>query len=279
MCKNGRYDTVPLPKLRVGDGMKCDLNGQVAIVTGAAGAIGQAIAARLADNDATVVVADIDAEGARSVASRLRNAVAATADITDMSSFASTVEETASRFGHIDILVNNAGINSTDHRVCIDEFAPEVWDEIVRVDLDGLFKATRAALPAMIMYGNGGRVVNIASVVGMAAMRLQSPFNAAKAGVIHLTRAMALELGPKGILANAVAPGSVISEPTRRLFYGEDGTMSDRVREFMAHIGMSRPARPSEIAEAVLFLCSPHSSYINGQVLAVDGGWSTGFRM
>ena len=117
LCKNGQYDTVPLPKLRVGDGMKCDLKGQVAIVTGAAGAIGQAIAARLSDNGATVVVADIDAEGAESVASRLQNAVAATSDITDLSSLASTVEETTGRFGSIDILVNNAGINSTDHRV------------------------------------------------------------------------------------------------------------------------------------------------------------------
>ncbi len=259
--------------------MKCDLSGRVAIVTGAAGSIGKAIATRLAESGASVVVSDINGSGARSVAAQLKNALAATTDITVLSSVEATVNQTLERFGHIDILINNAGKNSVDHRVSIDRFNPDVWDDIVRLDLDGLFKATRAILPPMVEAGNGGRIVNIASVVGLAAMRLQSPFNAAKAGVAHLTRAMALELGPKGILTNAVAPGSVISEPTRRLFYSEDGSMSEHAAEFMRHITMARPGRPEEIAEAVLFLCSPHASYINGQILAVDGGWSTGFRM
>lgn len=259
--------------------MKCDLTGHVAIVTGAAGAIGEAIATRLSENGAAVVISDINGAGARSVARRLPNAVAITTDITNLASVNSAVSQTMERFGRIDILVNNAGINSTDHRVSIVEFDHDAWDEIIRVDLDGLYKVTRATLPHMVAADRGGRVVNIASVVGMAAMRMQCPFNAAKAGVIHLTRAMALELGPTGILTNAVAPGSVISEPTRRLFYEADGSMSGRVADFMRHVTMARPGQPEEIAEAVLFLCSPHASYINGQVLAVDGGWSTGFRM
>ncbi len=259
--------------------MKCNLGGRVAIVTGAAGAIGQSIALRLAENGAAVVVADIDYEGAQTVAAQLPGALATATDITDRASVEATVKQSIERLGRIDILVNNAGRNSIGHRVSIDRFDSRIWDEIIRLDLDGLYNMTRAALPPMVAAGNGGRVVNIASVVGLAAMRMQSPFNAAKAGVIHLTRAMALELGPVGILTNAVAPGSVLTEATKQLFYGEDGSMSAQAGAFMRHIAMARPGRPEEIAEAVLFLCAPAASYVNGQVLAVDGGWSAGFRM
>jgi 3-oxoacyl-[acyl-carrier protein] reductase/2-deoxy-D-gluconate 3-dehydrogenase len=188
------------------------------------------------------------------------------------------VAEAVDRHGRIDILVNNAGVNTLDHRVDIDEFPQEEWDRILGIDLDGLFDMSRAALPAMLRSG-GGRVVNIASVVGLAAMRLQSPFVAAKAGVIHLTRAMALELASKGILVNAIAPGSVLTDLTRELFYGQSGQFSMRTREFMAHVPLGRPGEPGEIAEAALFLVSPEASYINGQVLAVDGGWTSGFMM
>ena len=259
--------------------MKCNLGGRVAIVTGAAGAIGQSIALRLSENGAAVVVADIDYEGAQTVAARLPGALATATDITDRASVEATVRQSIDRLGRIDILVNNAGRNSIGHRVSIDRFDSRIWDEIIRLDLDGLYNMTRAALPPMVAAGNGGRVVNIASVVGLAAMRMQSPFNAAKAGVIHLTRAMALELGPVGILTNAVAPGSVLTDATKQLFYGEDGFMSAQAGAFMRHIAMARPGRPEEIAEAVLFLCAPAASYVNGQVLAVDGGWSAGFGM
>jgi 3-oxoacyl-[acyl-carrier protein] reductase/2-deoxy-D-gluconate 3-dehydrogenase len=110
-------------------------------------------------------------------------------------------------------------------------------------------------------------------------MRLQSAFVAAKAGVIHLTRSMALELGPKGVAVNAIAPGSIMTEGTRQLFYGADGTFAGRTAEFMQHIPLGRPGTPEEIAEAALFLASPASGYINGQVLAVDGGWTAGFAV
>ncbi len=256
--------------------MRCDLAGQVALVTGGAGAIGSAIAVRLAANGAAVVVADIDLAGAEALAGRLPQGLAVEVDIRAAEAAEAAVAAAMARFGRLDILINNAGVNTLAHRVTVENFPPAEWERITGIDLDGLFVMSRAAVPA-IEAGGGGRIVNIASVVGLAAMRLQSAFVAAKAGVIHLTRAMALELGPKAILTNAVAPGSVMSALTRELFYDETGRFAGRTAEFMRHVPLGRPAEPPEIAEAVLFLASPAASYINGQVLAVDGGWTAGF--
>jgi 3-oxoacyl-[acyl-carrier protein] reductase len=256
--------------------MRCDLAGQVALVTGGAGAIGSAIAVRLAANGAAVVVADIDLAGAEALAGRLPQGLAVEVDIRAAEAAEAAVAAAVARFGRLDILINNAGVNTLAHRVTVENFPPAEWERITGIDLDGLFVMSRAAVPA-IEAGGGGRIVNIASVVGLAAMRLQSAFVAAKAGVIHLTRAMALELGPKAILTNAVAPGSVMSALTRELFYDETGRFAGRTAEFMRHVPLGRPAEPPEIAEAVLFLASPAASYINGQVLAVDGGWTAGF--
>ena len=136
-------------------------------------------------------------------------------------------------------------------------FRSEEWDRITGIDLDGLYIVSRAALRPMLAAGKGGRIINIASVVGLAAMRLQSPFVAAKAAIIHLTRSMAIELGPKGILTNAIAPGSVMTPLTAQLFYGQNGKFAGRTQDFLAHVPLGRPAEPEEIAEAVLFLASP----------------------
>ncbi|RYE45892.1 MAG: SDR family oxidoreductase [Hyphomicrobiales bacterium] len=259
--------------------MQVELNGRVALVTGAAGAIGRAIARRLSDNGASVVVADINREGAEAYAATLPGAMAAVIDISSRDSAEAGVAETIARYGRIDILVNNAGVNSFVHRVNIDTFPLEEWERITRIDLDGLYLMSHAALQPMVRQGEGGRIINIASVVGLAAMRLQSPFVAAKAGIIHMTRSMALELGPQGILTNAIAPGSIMTEGTRSLFYGADGKFAGRTAEFMQHLPLGRPGTPEEIAEAVLFLSSPGAGYINGQVLAVDGGWTAGYMM
>ncbi len=259
--------------------MRCNISDKIAFVTGAAGAIGSAIAKRLSDNGAAVVVADIDMEGAERVAAELNNAMACALDIRNAQSVESAIARVTERYGRLDILVNNAGVNTLAHRVTIDEFPPEEWDRITGIDLDGLYVVSRAALRPMLGGGRGGRIINIASVVGLAAMRLQSPFVAAKAGIIHLTRSMAIELGAKGILTNAIAPGSVMTALTAKLFYGDDGKFAGRTQEFLAHVPLGRPAQPEEIAETVLFLASPAASYINGQVLAVDGGWTAGFMM
>ena len=126
-------------------------------------------------------------------------------------------------------------MNTLEHRVDLDAFPVEEWRRIVGVDLDGVFLVSRAAVAPMRAQGFG-RIVNIASTVGLAALRLQSPFVAAKAAVIHLTRSMALELGPKGVLVNAVAPGSVVTDVTRRLFYAADGSFQAQTARFTQHI-------------------------------------------
>jgi 3-oxoacyl-[acyl-carrier protein] reductase/2-deoxy-D-gluconate 3-dehydrogenase len=258
--------------------METDLGGKVAFITGAAGAIGSAMARLLAGNGAAVVVADVNGDGARAVAASLPHAIAVEFDIRDREAAEAAVEACTAAFGRLDILINNAGVNTLDHRVDIDAFPHAEWDRIVGIDLDGTFVMSRAALPLMVR-GGGGRIVNIASVVGLAALRLQSPFVAAKAGIIHLTRSMALELAPKGVLVNAIAPGSVVTELTSRLFYDEDGQFGARAAAFMAHVPLGRPGAPEEIAQAALFLCAPENSYVNGHILTVDGGWTAGYMM
>lgn len=256
--------------------MRADLTGKVAFVTGGGGAIGSAMARLMADNGAAIAVADVNGAAASAVAASLPRAIPLVFDIREPEAAEAAVHDCVAAFGRLDILINNAGVNTLDHRVDIDAFPHAEWNRIVGIDLDGTFVMTRAAVPAML-EGGGGRIVNVASTVGLAALRLQSPFVAAKAGVIHLTRSMALELAPRNILVNAIAPGSVITELTRRLFYDADGQFGARTAAFMAHVPLGRPGTPEEIAQAALFLCAPANSYMNGHILTVDGGWTAGY--
>jgi len=256
--------------------MKVDLEGKVALVTGAAQGIGAAIAAGLARNGAAVAVADIQGDKARATAAGLPDAVALAMDVRDGGAVERAVDATLARWGRLDILVNNAGVNTLAHRVTVEAFPPEEWERIVSVDLHGLFTVSRIAVRPMLEQG-GGRVINIASVAGLVPLRLQSPFVAAKAGVVNLTKSMALELGPRGVLVNAVCPGSTLTEGTKRLFYGSDGSFSARAQDLLGHIPLGRPGEVEEIANAVLFLADPDSSYVNGHVMVVDGGWIAGY--
>lgn len=258
--------------------MTVDLTGKVAFITGAAGGIGSAMAREFARNGAAVAVVDINAEGARAVAETLPDAIGLAMDVRDTAAIEAAVAAVMARWGRLDILINNAGINTMAHRVHIDEFPIEEWHRIISVDLDGLFLVSRAAMRPMLAAGSG-RVINIASVAGLVPLRLQSAFVAAKAGVVNLTKSMALELGPRGVLTNAITPGSTLTEGTRKLFYGADGSFSDRVRDMLAHVPLGRPAEAEEIASAALFLADPESAYINGHILSVDGGWTAGYMM
>jgi NAD(P)-dependent dehydrogenase (short-subunit alcohol dehydrogenase family) len=258
--------------------MRADLSGKVAFVTGAAAGIGMAIAESFAANGAAVVLADLDEEGARRAAGRLPRAIAIGMDIRNETEILRGLDHALAAYGRIDILVNNAGVNTLAHRVDIDAFPVEEWHRIVSTDLDGTYLVSRIVVQPMIRRG-AGRIINISSTVGLAALRLQSPFVAAKAGVIHLTRSMALELAPNGILVNAIAPGSTLTQVTRKLFYGEDGSFHDRAQQFMKHVPLARPAEPQEIAQGALFLACDASSYVNGHCLTIDGGWTAGYMM
>jgi NAD(P)-dependent dehydrogenase (short-subunit alcohol dehydrogenase family) len=256
--------------------MRADLSGQVVFLTGAAGGIGRATAHRLAACGASIVVADINEAGAKEVAAELSDALPVAMDVRSAVDAKRAVDATLGRYGKIDVLINNAGVNTFKERVNIDRFSEDEWHRIVSIDLDGLYVVSHAALQPMVARGQG-RIVNIASVIGVAGFRLQCAFSAAKAGMIHLTRAMALELGPSGILVNSLAPGSVLTEGTRQLFYGEDGSFRAQMAGFMNHIPLGRPAHVEEIAEAILFLCAPQNSYMTGHLMVVDGGWTAGF--
>jgi len=260
--------------------MQVDLRARVAIVTGAAQGIGQAIAIQLAANGAHVAILDIDVEKAQETAGQLRAAggkcLVLHADVSSAAQVAEAVEGVVRQLGGIDILVNNAGINLASGREPIHRYAEADWSRILRVDLDGVFYSSKAVIPHLISRG-AGRIVNIASVLGLVPARLQSAFVAAKAGVINLTKSMALELAPHNILVNAIAPGSTLTPVTERFIYAPDGTYSDKTQSLLSHIPLGRPAQPREIASAALFLVAPEASYITGSTLTVDGGWTAGY--
>jgi len=255
--------------------MKVDLKGRVALVTGAAQGIGRAIADTLRANDATVIYTDV-AEDVLADTGVATGAPTRILDVTDAEMVQHVVDGIASEFGGIDILVNNAGVNTLAYREPVDRFPKHEWDRILAVDLDGPYVVSHAVIPQMREKG-AGRIVNITSVAGLVPLRLQSAVVAAKAGVVNLTKAMAIELGSAGILVNAVAPGSTLTDGTRKLFYSEEGKFADNVQCLLDHIPLGRPAEVEEIAHAVVFLVAPESSYINGHVLVVDGGWTAGY--
>jgi NAD(P)-dependent dehydrogenase (short-subunit alcohol dehydrogenase family) len=258
--------------------MRVDLNGRVALVTGAAAGIGQAIAIAMAQNGASIIAVDIS-EGAPETLDAVtrmgRTNLFLRCDISDFDQVSRTVRDAEHAFGQIDILVNNAGTNSpAELRKRIDEYSVEEWHRIIAIDLDGLFFCSRAVTPGMVQR-NSGTIINIASVMGIIPARLQSAFTAAKAGVINFSRSMALELGPLGIRVNAIAPGSVLTRRTRELFYSADKSVVSA--SLLSHIPLGRPGTPEEIASAALFLASSDAAYITGTVITVDGGWTAGF--
>jgi 3-oxoacyl-[acyl-carrier protein] reductase len=194
--------------------MQCDLSNQVSLVTGAARGIGQAIANRLAANGSRVVFTDVNGDGAQQAAAQVAGGIGLPMDVTQPAQIDGVLKQIMAQFGRLDILVNNAGVNTLAHRVTIDQFPRAEWDRILAVDITGLYEVSRAA--AIIMRKQkAGRIINIASIVGLVPLRLQCAFVAAKAGVVNLTKAMALELGPLGILVNGIAPGSTLTEGTR----------------------------------------------------------------
>jgi NAD(P)-dependent dehydrogenase (short-subunit alcohol dehydrogenase family) len=260
--------------------IKVDLTGQVAIVTGGAQGIGRAIVEQFLANGATVVIVDIQEAIAQQTVAELGagdRLLAIGGDVSNPAAMQNVAAQVIAKFGKITILINNAGINTAKDRRPIHEYGDEDWHKILQVDLTGVFVTSKAIIPHILKAG-GGRIVNIASIAGLVPLRLQSAFVAAKAGVVNLSKSMALELGPNNILVNVVAPGSTLTAGTRALFYGADGAYSQNAASLISHIPLGRPGETHEIAAAVVFLVAPESSYVTGTVITVDGGWTAGYH-
>jgi 3-oxoacyl-[acyl-carrier protein] reductase len=256
--------------------MRCDLKGKVSLVTGAARGIGFEIARQLGANGSTVVFTDVDETGVREAADGVGGAHWNVMDVTKPEQVEAVIGWVVDECGSLDILINNAGVNTLSDRVTIDRFPRSEWNRLLAVDLTGLYDVSRFAARVMLAQGSG-RIINIASIAGLVPLRLQCAFVAAKAGVVNLTKAMALELGPSGILVNGIAPGSTLTDGTRQLFYSDEGVFRDSVKQMLAHIPLGRPAETREIAIAALFLADPENTYMNGHILTVDGGWTAGY--
>lgn len=260
--------------------MKVALENHGAVVTGGANGIGKAIVHALIENGAQVAIVDIDAEAGTQTAQTIQQdggtCIFVEADVANPKQMEAAAKNIVTQLGSIQILINNAGINTKSERVPIHQYTLDDWHRILQVDLTGVFVVSRAVIPHML-ENTTGRIVNISSIAGLVPLRLQSAFVAAKAGVANLTRSMALELGPQGILVNAVAPGSTLTRGTKALFYGPDGAYTENAESLLSHIPLGRPGNVEEIAAAVLFLVAPEASYINGAILTVDGGWTAGY--
>lgn len=248
--------------------MNISFENKVVVITGAAGGIGKAMVHRFAKDGASVAVCDL--RGASELAAEFDEKVKGYEfDITDREVTKNMMEKIVTDFGKIDVLINNAGINvGPEERHTVDAFSDKWWDAILKVDLDGTYNCTKSALPYM---GEGSAIINISSIVGMVPLRNQCAFTAAKAAVINFTKAIAMELSPKGIRANALCPGSVGIAITNKLW-----SNNSAMEGLLSHIPMGRQGYPEEIANATAFLASDAASYVTGAVLPVDGGWTCG---
>ena len=247
------------------------ISGRVAVVTGAASGMGEATALLFADEGARVAVIDRDGDGAEAVAKRIveahgdGSAAAWSVDVGDPGAIIEAVAAVETALGPVDILVNNAGIAIP---AVVDGEGPayeEAWATTLAVNLSAHQRFVRACLPHLVRNGDG-RVVNVASTEGLGASRYNSPYVAAKHGVIGLTRALAVELGASGVTVNAVCPGPIRT--------GMTAAIPDDAKERFARrrVPLRRYGAPEEVAHATLSLCLPASSYINGAVVVVDGG-------
>ncbi|MEJ2744881.1 MAG: 3-oxoacyl-[acyl-carrier-protein] reductase [bacterium] len=241
------------------------LESKIAVVTGAAQGIGREIALRFAREGADVAVCDRDeaqlAKVSDEIAALGRRSLALAADVSDAKQISDAVNKIIDSFDRIDILVNNAGITRDNFLLKMSE---DEWDAVITVNLKGAFHFTKAVLKPMLKK-RSGKIINIASIVGLIGNAGQVNYAASKAGIVGLTKSVAKELASRGVTANAIAPGFIQTRMT--------DVLPDGVKEKMlASIPLGHFGAPSDVAGVALFLASSLSDYVTGQVLVVDGG-------
>ncbi len=241
------------------------LENKVALVTGAAQGLGKAIALGLAQEGARVVVSDVNLEEAQRTVKEIeslgRQTLVFKADVSQSKEVNEMVDKILDKLGKIDILINNAGITADALLIRMKEAD---WDRVIEINLKGAFNCLKAVAKPMLK-ARSGKVVNVASVIGLIGNVGQANYAASKAGIIGLTKSSARELAPRGINVNAVAPGFIKTLMTEKLAAAAKEEMRRR-------IPLGRLGTPEDVAEVVLFLVSDRASYINGQVINVDGG-------
>ena len=247
-----------------------DFTGKVAIVTVSGRGIGKAIAVKLAENGATLVINDVgDSAPAEQTVSEIKNlnrqAMAIMADVSSSTDVSKMMETAIAAYGKVDILVNNAGITRDQLTM---KMTDEEWDKVLAIDLKSVFLCTRAVLRPMLKQ-RSGRIISMSSVVGIIGNAGQANYAAAKAGIIGFTKTIAKEVASRGITVNAVAPGFIDTPMTQVL-------PEERKQALMNNIPLGYLGTPRDIAETVAFLASEEARYITGQVISVDGGISLG---
>ncbi len=241
------------------------------LVTGAASGIGRATALRLASEGATVFACDLDADGLETLRGEIAGAggraVVRPLDVRDRAACRSTVADAVASLGGLDVLCNVAGVLRGGR---VTDVTDEDWDLLLAVNLTAVFTLSAAAVPALLE--RGGCIVNMASAAGLGGQAYTSVYAATKAGVVSLTKSMALEYGKQGLRVNAVCPGGVMTPMARSFQPPEDAD-----RELFARLlPLVPPARPDEIAAAVAYLASAEARYVNGASLSIDGGQTAG---
>jgi 3-oxoacyl-[acyl-carrier protein] reductase len=241
------------------------LSGQVAIVTGASRGIGASILEALARANATVIGTSTSASGAEAVSRVLAGLGAKGAgrvlDVRDSTRCAELVDQVQQEFGSVTILVNNAGVTRDN---LLARMKDEEWDDIQATNLRSVFVLSRAVLRGM-MKARTGRIVNVTSVAGFTGNPGQTNYAAAKAGIVGFSKSLAREIGSRNITVNCVAPGFIETDMTRAL-------AAEQVKKLVENVPLGRLGRPDDVAQAVLFLCSPAAAYITGATLHVNGG-------
>ena len=255
-----------------------DLGGKGAVVTGGGMGIGRAIALRLAEAGAGVMIADINQEAAEGTVEEIKasggKARAIVADASSATDARKVVEAAVEAFGSLDILINNAGIYPM---APVLEASEELWGKVLDLNLKGTFLCSQAAAQEMVKAGRGGKIVNLASIDAFKSHGMTAHYGASKGGVVMLTKALALELAPHNILVNCVAPGSVMTPGTARtresLRQIVGVTPEQVIQGFLPRVPLQRMAEPDDIAKVVLFLVSGAADYMTGDTVVVDGGY------